>query len=65
MESADPDRSASHVERLMRLSRAIESHSSDDSIDLKTYLDEGAAHNEKSWARRFPDALRFIYGMEP
>ena len=65
MESADQDRSASHVERLMRLSRAIESVSSDDSIDLKTYLDEGAAHNEKAWARRFPDALRFIYGMAP
>ncbi len=65
MESADPARSASHVERLMRLSRAIESNSSDESIDLKTYLDEGAAHNEKAWARRFPDALRFIYGMEP
>lgn len=64
-ESADPGRSASHVERLMRLSRAIESNSSDDSIDLKTYLDQGAAHNEKAWARRFPDALRFIYGMEP
>ena len=65
MESADPARSAAHVERLMRLSKAIESNSSDDSIDLKTYLDEGAAHNEKAWARRFPNALRFIYGMEP
>lgn len=64
-ESADPGRSASHVERLIRLSRAIESNSSDDSIDLQTYLDQGAAHNEKAWARRFPDALRFIYGMEP
>lgn len=65
MESVDSGRSAAHVERLMRLSRAIESNSSDDSIDLKTYLDEGAAHNERAWARRFPDALRFIYGVAP
>lgn len=64
-ESPDPGQSASHVERLMRLSRAIESNSSVESIDLKTYLDEGAAHNEKAWATRFPDALRFIYGMAP
>lgn len=62
MESPDPARSVSHVERLLRLSKAIESNSSDDSIELQTYLDEGAAHNEKAWARRFPDALRFIYG---
>jgi pullulanase len=61
-ESPDPARSVSHVERLLRLSKAIESNSSDDSIELQTYLDEGAAHNEKAWARRFPDALRFIYG---
>ncbi|MEQ8672458.1 MAG: alpha/beta hydrolase-fold protein [Aggregatilineales bacterium] len=24
--------------------------------------DEGAVHNEKDWARRFPDIMRFLYG---
>lgn len=29
---------------------------------LKVVVEEGGQHNETSWARRFPDALQFLYG---
>jgi hypothetical protein len=27
-------------------------------------IDEGAAHNESAWARRFPEALAFLFGKQ-
>jgi predicted alpha/beta superfamily hydrolase len=30
-------------------------------LDLKVVEDQGAAHNEAAWARRFPDVLRFLF----
>jgi predicted alpha/beta superfamily hydrolase len=29
---------------------------------LKAVVEEGGLHNEEAWARRFPDALLFLYG---
>jgi predicted alpha/beta superfamily hydrolase len=29
---------------------------------LKLVVDEGASHNESAWARRFPEALKFLFG---
>ncbi len=29
---------------------------------LKVVVEEGGQHNEVAWARRFPDALQFLYG---
>jgi len=64
-ESSDPARSAMHIERFSRLRKALESHDSEDFIALKAVVDEGAAHDEKAWARRFPMALQFIYDQKP
>jgi Predicted hydrolase of the alpha/beta superfamily len=30
--------------------------------NLKLMMDDGAAHHESAWARRFPDALKFLFG---
>jgi enterochelin esterase-like enzyme len=29
---------------------------------LRVVIDEGASHNESAWARRFPEALAFLFG---
>ncbi len=29
---------------------------------LRVVIDEGAGHNEAAWARRFPEALKFLFG---
>jgi enterochelin esterase-like enzyme len=31
---------------------------------LKLVLDEGACHHESAWARRFPEALAFLFGKQ-
>jgi len=31
---------------------------------LLVKIDEGAAHNEGEWAKRFPEALRFLFGSQ-
>ncbi len=31
--------------------------------NLHFIIEEGAAHNERAWAKRMPDMLRFLYGM--
>jgi enterochelin esterase-like enzyme len=33
-----------------------------DETHLKLVIDEGAGHNEAAWARRFPEALAFLFG---
>lgn len=30
---------------------------------LRIVIDEGASHNEKEWAKRFPEALSFLFGL--
>lgn len=31
---------------------------------LKVKIDEGASHHEEAWARRFPEALAFLFGTQ-
>jgi hypothetical protein len=30
---------------------------------LRVKIDEGATHSEKEWAKRFPEALEFLFGL--
>ena len=30
---------------------------------LRVRIDEGATHSEREWARRFPEALAFLFGL--
>lgn len=32
---------------------------------FRLFVDEGATHHESAWARRFPDALTFLFGYPP
>jgi hypothetical protein len=32
---------------------------------LLVRIDEGATHNEREWAKRFPEALTFLFGPSP
>jgi len=32
---------------------------------LRVRIDEGATHNEREWAKRFPEALTFLFGPSP
>ncbi len=32
---------------------------------LLVKVDEGATHNEREWAKRFPEALTFLFGVSP
>jgi hypothetical protein len=32
---------------------------------LKVVVDECAVHNEAAWAKRLPEALKFLYGSPP
>jgi len=32
---------------------------------FRLFVDEGATHHESAWARRFPDALTFLFGNPP
>jgi predicted alpha/beta superfamily hydrolase len=31
---------------------------------LRLFIDEGATHHESHWARRFPEALAFLFGAQ-
>jgi predicted alpha/beta superfamily hydrolase len=33
-----------------------------DDARLKLVIEDGAVHNEAAWARRFPEALAFLFG---
>jgi len=45
------------LERIMRRSGLGENR-------LRVRIDEGAAHSEGEWAKRFPDALTFLFGAQ-
>jgi hypothetical protein len=32
---------------------------------LRVTIEEGGTHSEAAWARRLPDALRFLFGNVP
>lgn len=56
---ADKDRSM--VDDVRELASILQRASLDDRR-LRLTIDEGATHHESSWARRFPEALSFLFG---
>lgn len=63
-ESGRPDRDRSMVHDVRELA-AIFRRTGLDDRHLKLFVDEGASHHESAWARRFPDALSFLFGNDP
>jgi predicted alpha/beta superfamily hydrolase len=55
------DRDRSVVDDVRELA-AIFHRAGLDDRRLRLMIDEGATHHESSWARRFPDALSFLFG---
>ena len=59
-ESVREDRSDRHVRDVLDLERALRCSLGEDR--LKVTIEPSATHGESAWARRFPDALRFLFG---
>lgn len=62
-EAGRPDRDQSMVDDVRELA-AIFRRAGLDDHHLKLFIDEGATHHESAWARRFPDALSFLFGNQ-
>jgi hypothetical protein len=60
-ESGRADKDRQVVEDVRTLERSLRRAGLDDSR-LRVRIDEGASHNEGEWAKRFPDALSFLFG---
>jgi predicted alpha/beta superfamily hydrolase len=60
-ESGREDKDRQVVEDVRELERSLRQAGLDDSR-LLVRIDEGASHNESEWAKRFPDALTFLFG---
>jgi predicted alpha/beta superfamily hydrolase len=60
-EAGRPDRDQSMVEDVRELA-AIFRRAGVDDRRLELFIDEGASHHESAWARRFPEALAFLFG---
>ncbi|HET9304624.1 MAG TPA: alpha/beta hydrolase-fold protein [Candidatus Sulfotelmatobacter sp.] len=60
-EAGRPDRDRSMVDDVRELA-AIFRRAGVDDRRLKLFIDEGASHHESAWARRFPEALLFLFG---
>jgi predicted alpha/beta superfamily hydrolase len=60
-ESGREDKDRQVVEDVRTLERKLRSAGLDDRR-LLVRIDEGASHNEGEWAKRFPDALSFLFG---
>jgi len=59
-EAGNPDRDCSMVDDVRELA-AILRRSGMDDRDLRLVIDEGATHHESAWAKRFPEALKFLF----
>jgi len=59
-ETGRKDRDQSVVNDVRELAGVFRRAGLDDER-LKLVIEEGGSHHESSWARRFPDALRFLY----
>jgi predicted alpha/beta superfamily hydrolase len=62
-ESGREDKDRQVVEDVRTLERKLRSAGLDDRR-LMVRIDEGASHNEGEWAKRFPDALSFLFGKK-
>jgi predicted alpha/beta superfamily hydrolase len=60
-ELGNPDRDRSVVDDVREL-HAILRRCGLDERRLRLQIEEGGTHHESAWARRFPEALRFLYG---
>jgi predicted alpha/beta superfamily hydrolase len=58
-EHSDEDKRLAYVDGFERMSALLRQKGYDDS-SLRTVLDRGGLHHEHEWARRLPDALRFL-----
>ena len=58
-ESDDPDTRAKYVDGFERMTALLREQGYSDR-DLRAVLEVGGIHNETAWARRLPDALRFL-----
>ena len=61
-EAGRPDRDQSMVDDVRELA-AIFRRAGVDDPRLKLFIDEGASHHESAWARRFPEAVLFLFGQ--
>jgi len=57
------DRDQSVVDDVRELAAILRRAGLDDSR-LRLVIDEGATHHESAWARRFPEALAFLFGKQ-
>lgn len=60
-ESGREDKDRQFVEDVRELERVLRRSGLDDKR-LRVRIDEGATHSEGEWARRFPEALTFLFG---
>ena len=60
-EAGREDKDQQVVGDVRELERIIR-HAGLDDTRLLVKIDEGAGHNEAEWAKRFPEALRFLFG---
>lgn len=63
-EAGRPDRDQSMVDDVRELAATLRRAGVDDKR-LKFVVDEGGTHHEAAWARRFPEALKFLFGDKP
>jgi predicted alpha/beta superfamily hydrolase len=62
-EAGKPERDRSMVDDVRELASIFRRAGLDDE-HFKLVIDEGANHHESHWARRFPDALKFLFGNQ-
>jgi predicted alpha/beta superfamily hydrolase len=62
-EAGREDKDKQVVEDVRELERTLRHAGLDDSR-LLVRIDEGATHNEGEWAKRFPEALSFLFGEQ-
>jgi predicted alpha/beta superfamily hydrolase len=62
-EAGREDKDKQVVEDVLELERSLRRAGLDDRR-LMVRIDEGASHNEGEWAKRFPDALTFLFGKQ-
>ena len=60
-EAGREDRDRSTVDDVRELA-AIFRRAGLNDYRIKLVVEEGATHHESAWARRFPDALEFLFG---
>jgi len=62
-EAGREDRDRQVVEDVRELERVLQRAGLRENR-LLVRIDQGATHNEKEWAKRFPEALTFLFGLD-